>query len=170
MTQPRPPYPERRGSSAPDTGERRRAEDLVSETMEALERIQHWMDEHDDWAREWTTRMDQRVTTVESRADLLDGRAGNDGGIIGVLGELKGAVEKMEARQERQANVIAEMRGDVLDVKAKTGAEDGQKRTTAAERYAAIVIPVLVAVLPVVGTVIAAYFALKGQLAQAPGR
>jgi hypothetical protein len=144
-----PPYPDRRGSDREDSGERRRAED-------AVERITEWMETHDDWARDWSARIDERMTSVERRADLLDGRAGNDQGLIGQLGEMRGE--------------LTGLRSDVQDVKAKTGAVDGQKPETRAEKYAAIIIPVLVAVLPVVGTIIAAWLALKGQLSDAPGK
>ena len=36
------------------------------------------------------------------------------------------------------------------------------------ERYLGIIIPIIVASLPVIGTIVAAWLALKGQLAQSP--
>jgi len=114
--------------------------------------------------------MQTRMDTVESRADLLDGRAGNDGGIIGALGELRGEIKALRDRQERHGKSIEEIRGDVADIKAKTGATDGQKPTSRLQRGMELAIPIIVASLPVIGTIVAAYLAFKGQLASLGGK
>ena len=160
---PSAPMPERRGTGRSDTGQRRRATDVV-------EALREWIEDHDDWSREWTSRMQTRMDTVESRADLLDGRAGNDGGIIGALGELRGEIKALRDRQERHGKSIEEIRGDVADIKAKTGATDGQKPTSRLQRGMELAIPIIVASLPVIGTIVAAYLAFKGQLASLGGK
>lgn len=158
------PVPEprdRRGDpKKPDTGQRRRTVDQLT-----LDRIAAWMEAHDDWARDWTARMESRMTTVEGRADLLDGKAGNDDGLIGKLGELRGAVGGIEKRQERQAKSLEAIRSDVKDLKNKTGAVDGQKPPGRFERIMTVVGPILVVLITTLGGVVIAYLALRGQLA-----
>jgi phage baseplate assembly protein W len=158
--------PERRGSARKDTGARRR----TSDALDALDELRQWMEDHDDWSREWGSRMATRMDQVESRADLLDGRAGNDDGILGTLGELRGELKAIERRQERQAKALDEIRDDVADIKAKTGAADGQKPTNRWQRAGELIIPIVVASLPVIGTIVAAYLAFKGQLASLGGK
>jgi hypothetical protein len=155
---PSTPKTDRRGSGKRDSGQRRRADDAVADLRE-------WAEDHDDWSREWASRMETRLDTVEGRADLLDGQAGNDGGIIGALGEIRGEIRAVKERQERHSTAIEAVRKDVADVKAKTGAVDGQKPESRWQRSAELIIPIIVASLPVIGTIVAAYLAFKGQLA-----
>jgi hypothetical protein len=157
------PMPDRRGSAKPDTGHRRRDTDEVED-------LRQWAEDHDDWSREWTSRMETRLDTVEGRADLLDGRAGNDGGLIGMLGEVRGEVKQVSERIERHAKALDEIRRDVADVKAKTGAVDGQKPVSRWQRSVELVVPIVVASLPVIGTIVAAYLAFKGQIASLGGK
>lgn len=110
------------------------------------------------------------MDTMEGRAALLDGSAGNDDGIIGKLGELRGEVNGMSRRQERQAKSIEAIRRDVRDVKAKTGAQDGQKPPSRFERIMTVLGPILVVLITTIGGVVVAYFALRGQLAGLTGK
>lgn len=141
------PYrgPERRGSPKPDIGERRRTDD------DLVERIASWMESHDDWARDLAARLDQRLQSVEDRADLLDGRKIGGGGIIGTLGKL-----------EERVDTVA---GDVKDIKTKTGAQDGQKPPGRWERIFTVLGPILIVLITTIGGIVIAYFALRGQLA-----
>ena len=115
---------------------------------------------------------------VEERADLLDGRAGNDDGILGTLGELRGEVRSITARMDRQVKAQQKFRDEVRKeleaIKTTTVHIDGN--TTPPESRGervkqigvTIVLPVLIASLPVIGTIVAAILALKGQLAAQP--
>lgn len=151
--------PDRRGSPEPDTGDRRRADD------DLVEKLAKWMEMHDDWARDLAARLDQRLKSVEDRADLLDGRKIGGGGILGTLGKMDGSVEEIGKRQERQAKALEAIRRDVRDVKAKTGAQDGQKPPTRLERIITILGPILIVLITTLGGIIVAYLALRGQLA-----
>jgi hypothetical protein len=142
---PQPPRRERRTGQQEDTGQRRRQSD------DTLDRLEAWMEKHDEWARDLAARLDSRLASVERRADLLDGRAGNDGGIIGKLGEVSGELKALRA--------------DVADVKAKTGAVDGQKPPGRWERILTVAGPILVVLITTIGGIVVAYFALRGQLA-----
>jgi hypothetical protein len=132
------------------------------------------MESHDDWARDWTARMEQRVQSVEARADLLDGRAGNDGGILGILGELKGTIDGMERRQERQAAALEAARNELRDIKQGVRTIDGnttppppKTRTERLTDFAVkVVIPVMLVVIPAIGAIVVAYLQVKGQIAQ----
>lgn len=156
-------YPERdrRGDPArPDTGERRRESD-----RERFENdVRAWMREHDRWARDWTTRAEERIQDVEDRADLLDGRGLQRGeGILGKLGELRGEL----AASNRE---LAGVRTELAELKLTASRIDGHTTPpkSRSERFLTIlvtvVIPVVIATLPVLGTIIAAWLALKGQL------
>jgi hypothetical protein len=147
VTEPR----DRRTGGRPDSGQRRRSDD----TEDRLDRLDAWKAEHDRWATNWAAAMEARVQAAEeaarNTASLLDGSAGNDGGIIGTLGKVQGSLEAIEK--------------DVRDVKNKTGATDGQKPPGRTERILTVVGPILVVLITTIGGIVVAYFALRGQLA-----
>lgn len=170
------PNEERRTEEAPDLGVRRRASDITPppRSPDLAETIR----QHEIEAREWRARHDERLKMVEERADLLDGRAGNDDGILGTLGELRGEVRSITARMDRQVKAQQKFRDEVRKeleaIKTTTVHIDGN--TTPPESRGervkqigvTIVLPVLIASLPVIGTIVAAILALKGQLAAQP--
>jgi hypothetical protein len=150
------PDEERRASDDRDTGQRRRTTDIDGPpTTRELERA---LARHETEAQVWRARQDQRLRTVENRADLLDGRAGNDGGLIGAIGELRGEIQAFNNRLDTIA-------ADVKDLKNKTGAADGQKPPGRLERILTIVGPILVVFITTIGGIVVAYFAFRGQLA-----
>lgn len=169
-----PPRQDRRGSSKADTGARRRRND------DAVERLTAWFEAHDDWARTLAASIAARLEAVEDRADLLDGQAGNDGGLIGMVGELRGELKAIRERQDRQAQATetarTEVRAALEEIKSvKTIAVNIDGNTTPPQRTLGekfldfalkILLPVLLVVVPAVTAIIVAYLQLRGQLVQ----
>lgn len=164
------PEVERRSTDPPPPdAPRRRVEDRNADSIRDIERR---LTEHEAGAREWRSAHDARLEDVEERADLLDGRAGNDDGIIGKMGELRGVIGELVRRMDRQAEVFAALQEDVRELKRTTAAIDGHTTPAPAKTrgeqlldvLVRVVLPVLLVLIPVLGTIIAGYLQLKGQL------
>lgn len=131
------PDEERRTDDAPDSGRRRRMTDVdLPPTARELERA---LQAHEGEAREWRARHDERLKDVEEQSvanrELLDG-------ILGTLNKMSGTVDMVEKI--------------CLSIDRKVEPPSRLDRTLS------ILVPVLLAALPVLG----AYLALKGQISQ----